>query len=188
MLIILPCESYHPLWVLVTSPDDQLASLQRDPVAFPLLSAQEEMRVVAGQIVAASPQQCTCSQCPEHLAVLGWEHCCAGTTYLFTWLCFVWLFSFPQAQGGSSRGPDYFEDLEAIKRAVMMELRGIPEESFLQCIDMWQRMEKCIRLTGITLKVKPCKLLFGLEINCLWHQSRYFSDHLVFQIFFMMAK
>ena len=36
--------------------------------------------------------------------------------------------------------------MEAIKRAVTMELRGIPEESFQQCIEAWQRrMEKCIR-------------------------------------------
>ena len=42
-----------------------------------------------------------------------------------------------------------FEGMEAIKRAVMMELRGIPEESFHQSIEAWQsRMEKCIRLEG----------------------------------------
>ena len=39
--------------------------------------------------------------------------------------------------------------MEAIKRAVTTELRGIPEESFQQCIEAWQRrMEKCIRLEG----------------------------------------
>ena len=68
---------------------------------------------------------------------------------------------------GSSRGP-VFENVEATKRAVTTELRGIPEESFQQCIEARQRrMEKCTRLKGITLKMKPCKLLFGLEINCL---------------------
>ena len=42
-----------------------------------------------------------------------------------------------------------FEGVEAIKRAVTTELRGIPEESFQQCIEAWQkRMEKCIRLEG----------------------------------------
>ena len=36
-----------------------------------------------------------------------------------------------------------------IKRAVTTELRGIPEESFQQCAEAWQRrMEKCIRLEG----------------------------------------
>ena len=40
-----------------------------------------------------------------------------------------------------------FEGAEAIKRAVTTELRGIPEESFQQCIEAWQRrMEKCIPL------------------------------------------
>ena len=40
-----------------------------------------------------------------------------------------------------------FEGVEAIKRAVTTELRGVPEESFQQCIEAWQRrMEKCIRL------------------------------------------
>ena len=36
---------------------------------YTLLSAWEENRPVAGQIVAASPKQCTCSQCPKHMAV-----------------------------------------------------------------------------------------------------------------------
>ena len=47
-----------------------------------------ETRVVASQILSASPPQCTCSQCPEHTAVLGWEEPLvvphAGTTSLFT--------------------------------------------------------------------------------------------------------
>ena len=39
----------------------------------------------------------------------------------------------------------HFEDVEAIKRAIMVELRGIPEKSFQQCIEAWQtRMGKCI--------------------------------------------
>ena len=42
-----------------------------------------------------------------------------------------------------------FEGVEAIKRAVTTELRGMPEESFQKCIEAWQRMiEKCIRLEG----------------------------------------
>ena len=42
-----------------------------------------------------------------------------------------------------------FEGVEAIKRAVTTELRGIPEESFQLCIEAWpRRMEKCIRLEG----------------------------------------
>ena len=66
----------------LTGPDDQTASLQRDPAAFASLSAREETRVVAGQNVAASPRQCTCSQRPEHPAVPGREeHRGTGTTY-----------------------------------------------------------------------------------------------------------
>ena len=42
-----------------------------------------------------------------------------------------------------------FEGVEAINRAVTTELRGIPEESFQQCKEVWQRrMETCIRLEG----------------------------------------
>ena len=71
--------------VLATGPDDQSASLQRDPAAFASLSAREERRVAAGQIMAASPRQCTCSQRPEHPAVPGREqHRRTGTTSLFT--------------------------------------------------------------------------------------------------------
>ena len=49
-----------------------------NPAACALLSVQE---VVAGQIVGASPSQCIYSQCPEHLAVSGWEK------YHHTWGC-----------------------------------------------------------------------------------------------------
>ena len=56
-------------------------------------------------------------------------------------------FLFPKLKG-IIKGT-YFEDVEAIKRAVTMELTGIPEASFQQCIEVWQRrMEKCIRLEG----------------------------------------
>ena len=42
-----------------------------------------------------------------------------------------------------------FPDLEAIKRAVMTELRRIPEEAFRGCIETWKkRMDKCVRLEG----------------------------------------
>ena len=57
-----------------------------------------------------------------------------------------------------------FECVEAIKRAVMMELRGIPEESFQQCREGWK---SALDSRGITLKGKTCSLLFGIEINCL---------------------
>ena len=42
-----------------------------------------------------------------------------------------------------------FQDSEAIKTAVTRELRGIPEVSFQECMEAWQRrLEKCIRAQG----------------------------------------
>ena len=42
-----------------------------------------------------------------------------------------------------------FQDSEAIKTAVTRELRAIPEESFQECVEVWQkRLEKCIRAQG----------------------------------------
>ena len=42
-----------------------------------------------------------------------------------------------------------FQDLEAIKTAIARELQAIPEESFLECVEAWQRrLEKCIRAQG----------------------------------------
>ena len=42
-----------------------------------------------------------------------------------------------------------FQDSEAIKTAVTKELRAIPELSFQECVESWQRrLEKCIRAQG----------------------------------------
>ena len=42
-----------------------------------------------------------------------------------------------------------FQDSKAIKTAVPRELRAIPEESFQECVEAWQRrLEKCIRAQG----------------------------------------
>ena len=39
-----------------------------------------------------------------------------------------------------------FNDVEDIKKAVTKELRGIPEKSFQECMEVWQRrMAKCVR-------------------------------------------
>ena len=66
-------------------------------------------------------------------------------------LLHVTFFLFPKLKG-TIKGTR-FDGVEAIKRAITTELRGIPEESFQQCIEARQRrMEKCIRLEGITLK------------------------------------
>ena len=167
-------EAYRPQWILDTEPDDQSASLQRDPAAFASLSAREETRVAAGQFVAASPRQCTCSQRPQHPAVPGREeHRRTGATSLFTRSHSVILFSFPQAQGDLQGDPFWRRGGHQEGRNDGAE--GHPEKSFQQCIEAWRRMEKCIRLEGITLTGKPSSL-FRIKINCLWHQFRYFSD------------
>ena len=49
----------HLQQILETGPYDQSVSLQGDPPTYASLGAQEETRVVAGQIVVASPRQCT---------------------------------------------------------------------------------------------------------------------------------
>ena len=42
-----------------------------------------------------------------------------------------------------------FPDVEAIKRAMMTELRRIPEEAFQGCIEAWKkRMDKYVRVEG----------------------------------------
>jgi len=42
-----------------------------------------------------------------------------------------------------------FQDSEAIKTVVTRELRAIPQESFQECMEAWQRkLEKCIRVQG----------------------------------------
>ena len=43
----------------------------------------------------------------------------------------------------------HFQDSEAIKTVVARELRAIPEESFQECVEAWQkRLKKCIRAQG----------------------------------------
>lgn len=43
----------------------------------------------------------------------------------------------------------HFEGVDAIKKALMTELNGIPVESFQQCIEAWQqRITKCVALEG----------------------------------------
>jgi len=56
----------------------------------------------------------------------------------------IWLlvtsFCFPNSRKSST---------EAIKTAVTRELQAIPEESFHECVEAWQRrLEKCIRAQG----------------------------------------
>ena len=57
-----------------------------------------------------------------------------------------------KSQGAKLKGVingTWFPDVEAIKRAVMTELRRIPEEAFQRCIKAWKkRMDMCVRLKG----------------------------------------
>jgi len=47
----------------------------------------------------------------------------------------------------------YFPDVEAIKMAVTIELRAIPDRSFQECMEAWQRrMEKCVRSQGTKIE------------------------------------
>ena len=56
-------------------------------------------------------------------------------------------FLFPKLKG-VIKGT-HFEDVDDIKMAVMTELVRIPEESFQECMEAWQRrMGKCVRLQG----------------------------------------
>ena len=91
--------------------------------AFDSLGVREETRVVAGQILAASPRQCTCSQGPEHPAVPSREeHHRTGTTSYSPDLAPCDFFLFPKLKG-MIKGTR-FEGVEAIKRAVTTQLRG----------------------------------------------------------------
>ena len=70
-----------------------------------LHSARKETRVVAGQIMAASRQQCTNRQRLDHPGFHEWEdYRLTGATFLFKRSCSVWLFSFFPGSRGSSRG------------------------------------------------------------------------------------
>ena len=53
----------------------------------------------------------------------------------------------------------------------------IPEGSFQECMEAWQRrMEKCVRSQGTTSKATCCSLQFVFGINDLCAQSRCFSN------------
>ena len=97
---ILWCEGHCSQWVLSIGQNNQSVSLQGDSAAYALLSAWEEVKVVAGQIMATSSQQHTCLQCPGHLAVTGQEkHCHIRTTSLLICSCCVTFFLFSKFKG-----------------------------------------------------------------------------------------
>ena len=144
---ILQCERHRPLWVLATGPNDQSASLQRDPVAFALLRDK-----------SCGKPNSVCFTTTMHLLTMPWAY---GSSWLRrTFSCSTcWsnlpihltllrvTFYFPKLKG-VIKGTR-FDNVETIKRSVTTEIRGILEESFQQCIEAWPtRMEKCIRLKG----------------------------------------
>lgn len=98
-------------------PDYQI---QRDPEVFASLSAWVEMRVVAGQLVADSPQNV-----PAH-NVLSIQQFLAESNIivleqpsLYTWSCSMLLFTFSKLKR------THFEGMEAITRALTTELKSI---------------------------------------------------------------
>jgi len=52
--------------ILVTGPDHQPAHLQGRPAAFDAVSAREEVTNARKKIMAASPRQCSGTQCIDH--------------------------------------------------------------------------------------------------------------------------
>ena len=129
------CNGYRPQPVLGTGLNDQSVILVRDPATCASLSAREGTRVVARQIVAASPQQCTCSQRPEDPVVLvREEYHRIGTTSLIL-LC-VTFFLFPKLKA---------------------RLRYVTEESLQQWKDgnVYSNEER-------NFESKSCSLLFGM--------------------------
>ena len=88
-----------------------------------------------------------------------------------TLLCVT--FSFPQAQGDHQG--DLFWRCGDHQEVCIEGTQEDPRTIFLA---MHRSMAEKDRnySRGITLKEKPCSLLFGIERNCLWHQSGHFSD------------
>ena len=59
----------------------------------------------------------------------------------------------------------HFKGIEAIKRAITINLRSIPEKFFQQYIEAWQRnIGKCIRLEGGLLSREKSCWFFGIEM------------------------
>ena len=132
---------------LTTEPDDLLADLQRDPVAYALIRAREETRFVRKNrncfttTMHLSTTSRTSGNSQPRLTQPYWNN------LPIPLLCLCVTFLFPKLKGIIQEA--CFEGVEAIKSTVMMEPRGMPEEPFQQCINVEQRrMGKCIRLDG----------------------------------------
>ena len=133
MSCLLHFSMHRPYRFLATRSDDQYPCLQGDPMAYASLNVREEMRVVAGQIVAASPWPLTCSQIHEFSTVPGQEdYRHTVTNFLFTWYYSVGFFLYPKLTRIIKEGR--FVGVEAIKRVVTTEVRSISKKYFQQCI------------------------------------------------------
>ena len=95
---------HRPELFLASGQVDQSASLYWNSATYILLSQWEDTRVLAGEIMVASPRQCTCSQHPLSFAIFSREkHRCTWTTFLINWSCILWRFSFIQTLGDHQR-------------------------------------------------------------------------------------
>ena len=148
--------------VFVTEPDDQ-SLVYKKLLQCMLSSVCKNKQVVARQIVTASRQQCTFSQCHWNPAVSGQEE---HPPYLPDLAqCDIFLFlGFKRIIKGT-----HFEGMEIIERAIMTKQKGNLEN---HSSNAWkygrERWENVLNSSGeSTLKKKPCSLLFGIEMNCL---------------------
>lgn len=138
-----------------------------------VIAALEETGVVSWKIIVSSPRQCTSTQYSEHPTVrCRKEHHYTGTTSsLFTISFYLWLFLlFPKLKAIIKR--NRFKGVEAVKRTVTTEL-GHPRR-ILPAVHRSVTEKSALDSSGVTLKGKKCRLLFGIKINCLWQKFCYF--------------
>ena len=178
---ILQCKRHGPLWVFATGPDNQSASLKRDPATFAqcsVLCSVGEKRQELWQFKLRLLHHAN-APAPNALSFrkfLAEKNIKVLEQHPYSPNLAPWLFSFCQNSRGLSRVPV----LKTGKPSRRLSKRswgvfGKNPSSSAQKHGRGGR-KSALDLRGITLKVKPCKLLLGLETNCLWHQSRYFSD------------
>ena len=127
--------------------------------------------------MAASSWQCIHSQCPEHPAVPGWEeHHCTGTTSYSPDLAPCDFFFSPISRWSSMRPIWVLRHNSAAEGHPWRILPAVHRWSTAGRILGRQGWESALDSRGIISKRKPCSLLLGIEINCLWYQPWYFLD------------
>lgn len=130
---------FSQLWVVPFYADESInQQVCSEILLFTMFSGQEEVRIVAGQLVAASPWQHACSKCREHPTVPHREeHRCARIPSLPTWRCVIFVFPFPSSSEVIKGTPfwkcgwhqDGWDDCAAEEC----------ERFFQKCINKWQR-------------------------------------------------